>query len=191
MLKAVFLDRDGVINRYPGDKAYVTSWRKFSFLPRALAGIRLLTQNNYRIFVASNQAGVGRSIYSQRTLDLITARMLERIERHGGRLTKVYYCIHRKDAGCSCRKPAPGLIKKAAREFGFSLKRCYFVGDTVRDIFTARAAGCKSILVLSGKEKSRNAANWEAKPDYVFRDLLEAAKFIVKNKSKFKIQRLK
>ena len=179
-MKTIFLDRDGVINKYPGDKLYVTSLRKFRFLPLARKAITLFSKAGYRIFVASNQAGVGKGIYTQKTLDLITARMLKDIEQAGGKINKVYYCTHRKEAGCSCRKPKPGLLKKAAQEFKFSLKGTYFIGDTMRDVLTARAAGCKSILVLTGKEKLANQKNWEAKPDFVFKDLLEAAKFIIK-----------
>lgn len=180
-MKTIFLDRDGVINKYPGDRLYVTSLRKFKFLPRAKQAIALLNRKGYRIFVASNQAGVGKGTYAQRTLDAITAKMLKGIEQAGGKITKVYYCTHRKEVGCRCRKPKPGLLKMAAKEFKFSLKGVYFVGDTMRDVFTAQAANCKSILVLSGKEKLANQKNWEAKPDFVFKDLLEVAKFLIKS----------
>ena len=179
-MKNIFLDRDGVINKYPGDRFYVTSLRKFRFLPRAKKAIALLSKKGYKIFVASNQAGVGRGIYAQSTLDAITAKMLKDIELLGGKITKAYYCTHRKEAKCSCRKPKPGMLRKAAKEFKFSLKNAYFVGDTMRDVFTAQAAGCKSILVLTGKEKLANQKKWQAKPDFVFKDLLAAAKFIIK-----------
>ena len=179
-MKVIFLDRDGVINTYPGDRLYVTSLKKFRFLPRAKQAIALLSKVGYKIFVASNQAGVGKGTYSQKTLDAITARMLSDIGDAGGRIAKVYYCTHRKETHCKCRKPKPGLLKKAAQEFKFSLKGAYFIGDTMRDIFTARAAGCKSILVLTGKEKLSNQKNWQIKPDFVFKDLLAAAKFLIK-----------
>ncbi|MCX5695257.1 MAG: D-glycero-beta-D-manno-heptose 1,7-bisphosphate 7-phosphatase [Candidatus Omnitrophica bacterium] len=178
-MKVVFLDRDGVINKYPGDKLYVTSLKKFCFLPGAKKAIAKLTKAGFKIFIASNQAGIGRGIYAKRTLAAITAKMLSGIEKAGGKITKVYYCIHRKDEGCLCRKPKPGLLKKASKEFKFSLKNSYFIGDTIRDVLTAHAAGCKSILVLNGKEKLVNQKNWEAKPDFVFKDLLEVAKFLI------------
>lgn len=179
-MKVIILDRDGVINKYPGDRLYVTSLKKFKFLPLALQAIALLSAKGYKIFVASNQAGVGKGTYSQWTLDLITARMLAQIEQTGGKISKVYYCTHRKEVGCGCRKPAPGLLKMASKEFKFSLKSAYFVGDTIRDVLTAQAAGCKSILVLTGKEKLANKKNWEVQPDYVFKSLLEVAKFLIK-----------
>ncbi|MDD5692696.1 MAG: D-glycero-beta-D-manno-heptose 1,7-bisphosphate 7-phosphatase [Candidatus Omnitrophica bacterium] len=177
-MKFVFLDRDGVINKYPGDRYYVTSLKKFRFLPNAKKAIALLSRKGFKIFVASNQAGVGRGIYAQRTLDAITARMLKEIESAGGRITKVYYCTHHKDAGCSCRKPKPGLLKQAAREFKFSLKGVYFIGDSIRDVLTSQATGSKSILVLTGKDKLATRKHWEAEPDLIFKDLLTAAKFL-------------
>ena len=100
-MKIVFLDRDGVINKYPGDRLYVTSLRKFRFLPRAKQAIVLLNRGGFKIFVASNQAGVGKGTYAQRTLDAITSKMLKDIEQAGGKISKVYYCRHRKEAGCN------------------------------------------------------------------------------------------
>jgi len=179
-MRVVFLDRDGVINKYPGDRLYVTSLRKFRFLPGAKKAIALLSKKGCKIFVASNQAGVGKGTYSQKTLDAITAKMLRGIEQAGGKITKVYYCTHRKEIGCSCRKPKPGLLKQAGREFKVNLKKAYFVGDTIRDVLTAQAVGAKSVLILCGKEKLSNQKNWEVKPDFVFKDLLSATKFLIR-----------
>lgn len=187
-MKAVFLDRDGVINKYPGDKLYVTSVKKFSFLPGAKKAIAQLSKAGFKIFIASNQAGIGRGIYKRRTLEAITRKMLTEIERAEGRIDKVYYCLHRKDAGCSCRKPRPGLLKKAAKEFKFSLRNSYFIGDSIRDVLTARAAGCKSVLVLCGKEKLANKKNWETAPDFVFKNLKTAASFLTSNQGRFSTQ---
>ncbi|MFA5063442.1 MAG: D-glycero-beta-D-manno-heptose 1,7-bisphosphate 7-phosphatase [Candidatus Omnitrophota bacterium] len=188
MEKVVFLDRDGVINRYPGDKLYVTSVKKFSFLPGAKSAIAKLSKNGFKIFIASNQAGVGRGIYAKRTLEAITRKMLLEVEEAGGKIDKVYYCIHRKDAGCSCRKPKPGLLKNAAKEFKFDITRSFFIGDTIRDVITANRAGCKSILVLSGKEKLANQKNWEVQPDFIFKNLKSAANFLMLNQGRFSTQ---
>jgi D-glycero-D-manno-heptose 1,7-bisphosphate phosphatase len=181
-MKVVFLDRDGVINKYPGDRLYVTSVKKFSFLPGAKKAIVKLSKAGFKIFIASNQAGIGRGIYKRRTLEAITRKMLAEIEKAKGRIDKVYYCLHRKEANCSCRKPRPGLLKKAAREFKFSLKNSCFIGDSIRDVLTARAAGCKAILVLSGKEKLANKNNWEAAPDLIFKNLRAAVDFLTTKK---------
>jgi len=181
-MKVVFLDRDGVINRYPGDTKYVTSWKEFRFLPRAKIAIARLHQNNFKIFVISNQGGVNKGIFSQKTLDLITRNMLKAIEKAKGKIEAVYYCIHRQEENCSCRKPKAGLIGIAKKNRHLDLKNSFFIGDTIRDVKTAKAAGCKSILVFSGKEKFSNRKNWEVQPDFTFPNLYAAAEFILKQK---------
>jgi D-glycero-D-manno-heptose 1,7-bisphosphate phosphatase len=178
-MKVVFIDRDGVINKSPGDRLYVTSLGSFRFLPRSKKAISLLSKNEFKVFVVSNQAGVGNGAYSQKTLDNITIKMLNDIRQDGGKIDKVYYCTHRKDIDCSCHKPKPGMLEQAAKEFKFDLEEAYFIGDTIIDVLTAQAAGCKSILVLTGKEKLANQKDWEAEPDFIFKDLFEAAKFLV------------
>jgi len=178
-MKAIFLDRDGVINRYPGDTKYVTSWKEFCFLPRAREAVALLTSKKYPVFVISNQAGVSKGVYSQDTLNDITKRMLKGLEKSGARIDSVYYCTHRDEDNCFCRKPKDGLIKSAIKGRRINLKNSFFIGDTIRDVHTAKAAGCKSILVLSGKEKLFNRKNWEMQPHFIFKDLYEASEFIL------------
>ncbi|HLD40669.1 MAG TPA: HAD family hydrolase [Candidatus Omnitrophota bacterium] len=183
MTRAVFLDRDGVINRYPGDGKYVTNLKEFSFLPKVKEAIALLTSHKYPLFIISNQAGVGKGLYSQAVLERITEHMLKELSRHKGKVQAVYYCTHRNEDNCSCRKPKAGLIKKAIDGRDIDIKNSFFVGDTIRDIQTARAAGCRSILIFSGQEKPANRDSWPVQPDYVFPDLYQAAKFIIqKNK---------
>lgn len=188
-MKAIFLDRDGVINRYPGDTKYITTWKEFRFLPQAKLAIAKLKKNGFRIFVISNQAGVGKGIFSQETLDSITKNMQRAIERSGGAIDAVYYCTHRQEENCSCRKPKAGLIDMVKKGFPIDIKKSFFIGDTIRDIHTAKAAGCKSILVLSGKEKLANRKNWESQPHFVFRNLFEATEFILNPVRKSKINR--
>jgi D-glycero-D-manno-heptose 1,7-bisphosphate phosphatase len=181
-MRAVFLDRDGVINKYPGDKSYVSSWKEFKFLPRVKPAIAKLYKSGFKIFVISNQAGVGKGLFTQDALDRITANMLRSIERSQGRIKAVYYCTHRKEENCPCRKPKSGLIDIARRKYPLDLKKSFFIGDTIRDVDTAKAAGCKSILVLSGKEKLSNRSKWEPQPDFVFKDLFKATEFIINQK---------
>ena len=186
MTRAVFLDRDGVINRYPGDGKYVTSVKEFRFLPKVKEAIALLTAHKYSVFIISNQAGLAKGLYSQAALDRITEHMLKELSRHKGKINGVHYCTHRNEDNCSCRKPKTGLIMSAlssARGKQLRLKDSFFVGDSIRDVQTARAAGCRSILIFSGQEKPPNRDNWPVQPDYVFPDLYQAAKFIIqKNK---------
>lgn len=183
MKKIVFLDRDGVINRYPGDREYVSSLSKFRMLPGVAVAIKRIKDAGFKVFVISNQAGVSKGIYSRSTLDKITSRMLSALKKHKTGLDGVYYCIHTDDHRCSCRKPHAGLIYKAISEHGIgvgSLKNSFVVGDTIRDIKTGKKAGCKTILVFSGKEKAKNRGSWEEAPDFIAKSLKEAAGIILK-----------
>ena len=184
-MKAIFLDRDGVINRHPGDFKYVDSWQKFKFLKGVKSALKELSQNGYLLFIASNQAGVSKGVYSQDTLDKITAKMLDELQKNGALFQAVYYCIHKKEKNCPCRKPKPGLIKKAIKEaaaFGIKIKtkNSYFIGDTQRDIEAGKSAGLKAILLFSGKEKAGGQDGWKIKPDIYAKNLSEAAKIILK-----------
>jgi len=181
-MPVIFLDRDGVINRYPGDTKYVTSWKGFKFLPRAKEAIAALYKNKFKVFVISNQAGVGKGVYTQKKLDLITRNMFKEIRKSRGDIDGVYYCTHRPQDDCPCRKPKAGLLNIAKKKHRLDLKKAFFIGDTIRDVHTAKIAGCKSILVLSGKEKLANQKNWEIQPDFIFKDLLSAVRFIVTSK---------
>jgi histidinol-phosphate phosphatase family protein len=184
-MKVVFLDRDGVINKYPGDKGYVKSWSEFKFLPKIKSSLKKLNSHGYRLFVISNQAGVSKGIYSQKSLNLITRKMLKGLTEAGVRISGVYYCTHRQEELCACRKPRTGLIDKAVKKLKtegkkIELKKSFFIGDTISDIETGHAAGLETILVFSGKEKQKNKANWEFSPDYTAADLEGAVKIILK-----------
>lgn len=182
--KVIFLDRDGVINKFPGRGKYVTSLRNFKFIPGSLAAIKKLTQAGFIIFVISNQAGVAKGYYSRQTLKKITTKMLERIKKEGGKIKRVLYCTHLKEDNCPCRKPKIAMIEKALSPLKAAIdqKSSYLIGDdTFYDITMGRKAHLKTILVLSGKEKLIHKPGWTLKPDYIFKNLLEAANFILKN----------
>ncbi|MFP4473873.1 MAG: D-glycero-alpha-D-manno-heptose-1,7-bisphosphate 7-phosphatase [Candidatus Omnitrophota bacterium] len=184
-LKAVFLDRDGVINCFPGNGKYVTRVKEFKFLPGALDAIRTLTEEGYAVFIVSNQAGVGKGVYSQHKLDHITRNMLRDIRKAGGKIKRAFYCVHHPHDGCDCRKPQIGSIREGMKILGKSLrsaKYTYFVGDTKSDIEAGHSAGCRTIFVLSGREdRSYAARKWTIKPDYVARDLKDALRIILPN----------
>jgi histidinol-phosphate phosphatase family protein len=187
--RVVFLDRDGVINKYPGDKEYVKSPEEFSFLSNVKPGLKKLCENGYRLFVVSNQAGVSKGTYTQENLDEITGKMLKELTGEGINISEVYYCIHRPEDNCECRKPKTGLLKRAAEKLkeqgeAIDFKQSYFVGDTIRDIETGKGARLKTILVFSGKEKPENEANWQTAPDFSARDLSEAADLIIAHSKK-------
>ncbi len=181
-MKIAFLDRDGVINQYPGDRYYVTKVKDLHILPQALEGLKMLKENGYTVFVISNQAGVSKGIYSLDKLQRINRQMIEAVEKGGGKIKKVFYCTHRLEENCDCRKPKIGSIKKAFELMKKPIKQAssaYFVGDAQTDIEAGHKAGCKTIFVLSGKETKKTMARWKVKPDYVAKDLKEAARIMI------------
>jgi D-glycero-D-manno-heptose 1,7-bisphosphate phosphatase len=181
-MKYIFLDRDGVINKYPGDKKYVVSLRGFRLLKNALEGIRILHQAGYRLCVISNQAGVAKGITTKKALETITHFMLAAIKKSGGKIHRVLYCTHLSDAKCSCRKPNDGLLRKATRGVKVDLKDSYFIGDSMIDVKAGKKFGLKTVLVFSGREKSGYVSQWDTPPDFVAKDLLSAAKKIISRK---------
>ncbi len=180
MIKVVFLDRDGVINKYPGDGCYVTSLTGFKLLKGALGAISGLSAAGYKIFVISNQAGVRKGIYTKKALDAMTKFMLKKVEQAGGKIQKVFYCLHSEEQKCGCRKPKDGLLRKATRNRRVDLKDSYFIGDSLMDIKAGKRFGCKTVLVLTGREKLKNSPHWDTAPDFVAKSLSDAAGHILK-----------
>lgn len=177
--KFVFIDRDGVINRDPQEKLYVTSWADFHFLPGSVEALKKLTERGYKIAIISNQAGVSKGIYTMEKLNEITQNMLKELNSGGASIYSVQYCIHRDTDNCDCRKPRIGLFKKAAEGINVNFGNTYFVGDTKSDIEAGKAIGCKTILVLSGKTKNAKEANdWPSKPDFIVKNLQAAVSII-------------
>ena len=147
--RAVFLDRDGVINENRPD--YVKSWDEYVFLPGALEALRQLATSDFAILVISNQSAVGRGLISPQQLEDIHRRMVQEIERSGGRIDAIECCPHRPADGCGCRKPRPGLLQRAAARFDLDLTASYLVGDAQTDVEAALNAGCQPILVRTGR----------------------------------------
>ena len=183
MNKIIFIDRDGVINKDPGgwtEHSYVTSWEEFHFLPGAKEALKKLFDKGYDIIIVSNQGGISKKYFSKVALDKITGNMLKEIEAAGGRIAKTYYCLHQDSDNCDCRKPKVGMFRQAERDLGIKAGGSYFIGDGKVDIEAGKAMGLKTALVLSGKTPSEDVAQWEEKPDYIFKDLSEAVDFVLK-----------
>jgi D-glycero-D-manno-heptose 1,7-bisphosphate phosphatase len=182
-VRVVFLDRDGVINKYPGHFKYVTSVSGFRLLPKVKEAIGRLIAGGCRLFIVSNQAGVGKGLYSQETLDAITADMLKQLGPGIG-FDGIFYCPHPSDRNCACRKPKTFFIDAAFAQLkkeGFEADRehSFFVGDSVIDIETGKAAGLRTVMVFSGRESRDNLESWSTKPDHTAADLFEAADLIL------------
>jgi histidinol-phosphate phosphatase family protein len=168
--RAVFLDRDGVINRRRPD--HVKSWSEFQFLPGSLAAIRALREMGEHVVVVTNQSVVGRGMISETALLSIHRRMIDAVEQAGGSIAGVYACLHSPERGCECRKPQIGLLVSAADELGIRLRDSVLVGDSPSDVEAARSAGCKAIFVGGSPATDRVG---DAEPA---RDLREAVSLI-------------
>jgi histidinol-phosphate phosphatase family protein len=147
----VILDRDGVLNTRPRRAEYVKTWEEFEWLPEATDALRLFHEAGYRVVVVSNQAGIARGAMTEQSLSEIHERMKEEAEKAGGRIEAIYFCPHNWDDGCECRKPKPGLLFQAQRDYHLDLSRTWFIGDDERDGQAAEAAGCPFMLVQAGQ----------------------------------------
>lgn len=175
---AVFLDRDGVINENRDD--YVKGWDEVRFIPGVFDTLARLSLTPFRVVLITNQSPIGRGILAAEQVEAINRRLVAEIEAYGGRVDGVYYCPHHPDDRCACRKPQPGLLHRAAKDLGLDLAHSYLIGDAVSDLAAARAAGCKPILVLTGRGREQQPllpqAGFDGVP--VVRDLVEAVDLI-------------
>lgn len=143
--RLVLIDRDGVINR--DSDQYIKSVAEWEPLPGSLNAIADLTRAGFQVVVITNQSGVGRGLFSIETLNQINTQMCTAVELAGGRIAGIYYCPHRPEDACECRKPKPKLLLDAAVAFGVSLQDVAFIGDKLSDVEAALAAGARPILV--------------------------------------------
>jgi len=177
--RAVFFDRDGTINR---DECYLSDVRKLYVFLNAGKAIRLLSDAGFKIIVVSNQSGIGRGIVRRSQLKIINHKLEKILAKRGAKIDAFYICPHRPNENCKCRKPRPGLIKKAAKDFNLDLSRSYIIGDKLSDVETKEKAGLKEgILVLTGlgRRSLREAKKTKFKLGPVCKDALAAARFIV------------
>ncbi len=147
MAKAVFLDRDGVINRPAPEGLYITSPNDFILLPGAAEAISRLNQSGFRVIVVTNQRGIARGLIAAETVEQIHARLRQVVGETGGWIDHIYTCPHDYEDACDCRKPKPGMLQRAAREHSLNLDSCWMVGDKASDMEAGRAAGCRTVLV--------------------------------------------
>ncbi len=148
-MKAVILDRDGVINR--DSEHYIRRLEEWQPLPGSIDAIARLSRAGWLVAVCTNQSGIARGYFTAETLDAMHARLRELVERAGGRVDGIFVCPHGPDDGCDCRKPRPGLLQQAARTLEFALPGVPVIGDAGRDLAAARAVGARPVLVLTGK----------------------------------------
>ena len=175
---AAFLDRDGTIIRETG---YLSDPDAVELLSVVGPALRSLAEAGYPLVVVSNQSGIARGMYSAARAHAVMARLRERLREHGVELDAVYFCPHRPEDGCPCRKPRTGLFERAAEDLGLSLADSVTIGDKAIDVAAGRAAGGGGILVRTGygREEEEKLTTVGPRPDAVCDDLPAAAEWIL------------
>lgn len=178
--QAIFLDRDGVINRDSPD--YIKSWAEFEFLPGSLEALRLLTEKGFRLILITNQSIVNRGMVPAKVLGDIHDHLRQTVAKAGGRIEDIFFCPHRPDEGCACRKPKTGLIEQAVQRYHLDPADAVMIGDNAKDILCGRNAGCRATMLVqtgNGLSARQELANQDIAPDYVVPDLLHGARLIL------------
>jgi D-glycero-D-manno-heptose 1,7-bisphosphate phosphatase len=190
-MKAVLLDRDGVINQlvYYEDAGVVDApfvESQFKLFPRVPEGIRLLNDMGLKVAVVSNQPGIAKGHLRQETLKSFENAMMSAIRQVGGAIDRVYYCFHHPESkvpelrqSCQCRKPEIGMLEQAARDMQVPLDQCYMVGDGIPDMQAGLRAGCRNVFIGRWKcELCQFTDGTDIRPHLVAKDLWEACQFI-------------
>lgn len=141
--KAVFLDRDGVINKKRDD--YVKNVNEFEILANAPKAIKLLNDRNYLVIIITNQSAVNRGLLTSEELSKIHKIMSQELGKNSAYVNAIYYCPHRPDENCPCRKPKTGMIERAIQEHSISKKLSWLIGDSESDIIAARQVGISGV----------------------------------------------
>jgi D-glycero-D-manno-heptose 1,7-bisphosphate phosphatase len=175
---AVFLDRDGTIGEELG---YVNHIDRFQIFPFAAEAIRQLNQADVPVIVVTNQSGIARNIFPESLVHEVHKKMVAELAKGGAWIDGIYFCPHKTEDSCECRKPNPGLILRAAREHGLNLAASWVVGDRYADLEMGHAAGARGILVMSGYgrgEYQLHRGEWPRQPDVVAENLSDAVRHI-------------
>jgi D-glycero-D-manno-heptose 1,7-bisphosphate phosphatase len=181
---AVFLDRDGTINEEVG---YLNSLEQLRVIPEAFEALRLINKAGMKTVVITNQSGIGRGFFDEAFVDKIHEEMRNLFLKKGAVIDSFYYCPHHPTEGvgeyrqaCSCRKPEPGLLLKAAEDLDIDLGKSYMIGDMPKDVEVGQRAGSKGILVRTGYGKVVDIGS--TRPDYIAQDILAAVKWLLSDR---------
>jgi len=177
--KAIFVDRDGTINR---DVHYLDSPDKFIMYLGVGQGIKTLKKKGYKIIVITNQSGIGRGYFTEKQLLSIHKKMAEEFQQFGVALDGIYYCPHHPDDQCNCRKPRTGLFEKAITDHDIDVKKSFMIGDKILDIGAGKKMCVKTVLIPEPHVRDdclskKNA--WEYAPDYIADDFCDAVAWIL------------
>lgn len=188
MNRAVFLDRDGTIVR--DDEGFIHEIEKFKFEKNAPEGLKKLQELGFKLIIVTNQAGIGRGIYTLKDYHKFNNYMLEQLKKRGVHIDAVYFCPHHPTKGngeylieCECRKPKPGMILKAAKDLNIDLSKSFIIGDKTGDLEAGRLAGVNPILVRTGYGEEEGFKDAVPVFDFIAEDLLDAARLIEEEES--------
>ena len=182
--KAIFLDRDGVLIREVG---YLSDLAKVSFYNGNIEALKIFKKAKFKIIVISNQSGVARGYFTEEFVKKTHKFIQEKLKKFNLKIDAFYYCPHHtKDVkikkyfkDCNCRKPKPGMVKKAEKRFNIDLKNSWVIGDKLTDIELGKNLKMKTILLLTGFGKEqRELMDDKTKPDFICKNLYSAAKII-------------
>jgi D-glycero-D-manno-heptose 1,7-bisphosphate phosphatase len=186
--RAVFLDRDGVLNE---DRGYVSRPDDFEWMPGAIGALRTLRHAGWSLVVVTNQSGIARGLYGPAEYDNLTGWMHAELAAHGVALDGVYHCPHLPDAPlaawcrqCDCRKPAPGMLRRAARDLKIDLAASVMVGDKPSDIRAGRAAGVAACIRIADPIDHASFDIADPPADFTCESLAEAARWLVQHERK-------
>ena len=177
--RAAFLDRDGTICEEMGYVNHVDRLRIFSF---AAVAIRQLNEAQVPVIVVTNQSGVARGIFPESLVHQVHQKMIAELSADGARVDAIYFCPHKTEDACECRKPNPGLLDRAAGDHALDLSASWVVGDRYADLEMGHAAGARGILVMTGYgrgEYELHRTRWARQPDALAENLTEAVRRIL------------
>lgn len=179
--RAVFIDRDGTLSEEVG---YINHPSRYLLFPYAAGAVKLLNDHEWLAVIITNQAGVARGYFDEAMIQRVHDNLKRDLQSAGARIDGIYYCAHHPSVGeppyrqdCDCRKPKPGLIKRAATDLNIDVQQSWMIGDRYSDIELARNAGVRSALVLSGYgrgEWESQRSSWQHQPDLIAENLFEA-----------------
>jgi histidinol-phosphate phosphatase family protein len=172
-IKAVFLDRDGTIIY---DVGYPKDPEQIQLLPGVIEALNSLKKHRFKLIIVSNQSGIGRGILTLNEVEQINRHVVSILGKNGISIDATYYCPHAPEERCSCRKPSPEMLLRAAKDLNLDLGRSFLIGDKLSDIEAGKRAGCKTILLRNNStaEEIRTtpdfiASNWPEALRYIFR----------------------
>jgi D-glycero-D-manno-heptose 1,7-bisphosphate phosphatase len=177
-MKIIILDRDGVINH--DSTEFIKNADEWEPISGSIEAIANLTQAGYKVVVCTNQSGIGRKLYSMEDLNLIHEKMHKTVEQEGGEIVAIFFCPHKADDNCSCRKPKPSMILDIVDRFNIdNVSNLMFVGDSLRDLEAISAAGGIPVLVKTGNGKKTLADNNLPEGTLVFKNLLAFSEYLL------------